>query len=527
MKGIGAPVRAWVQAATAAGLLGPEGFGAGGQGAQLLFPRSVKRRGAAVFALLRVAGVGLEGPAHARDKALGLLAPAGAGEGLEGFEGESLSVEGGRRLMVGPLSHRNAQALRQALPFTAPSPLAEQAVTIGVGDRLGVAGPGHLRLFARRAAAPVLAQQSVRELELTGRSYEEVLDASTWAVFQEGFERPWGADGDHLKSEEWVRTAVGIGFTMITADVSDYIHGEYAAAGPAELSSAYAPLPAGYRCRIEETYLPLRLELDTGAEVRFALPELTRTALIYREAIEHALRLYRAAEGAGVDFELSVDETATPTTLEAHAFVALEARAAGVRLSSLAPRFVGEFQKGIDYLGDLNAFERCLADHAALARRLGYRISVHSGSDKFRVFPLVGRLTEGRFHLKTAGTNWLEAVRVLARRDPGLYRELYARALAGFSAATRYYHISTRLDDVPALGALEDRELPGLLDDPHARQLVHITYGELLRDRAFRKRFFSALERHVGEYWQGLGAHLGRHLDALGVQELGVQGGGP
>src|SRR4030042_883158 len=75
-------------------------------------------------------------------------------------------------------------------------------------------------------ASPVPAQQSLRELTLTSRTYEEVLDASTWAVFREGWRDAWGADGDHLKTAEWVRRGLALGDTMITADVSDFIHGE-------------------------------------------------------------------------------------------------------------------------------------------------------------------------------------------------------------------------------------------------------------------------------------------------------------
>jgi hypothetical protein len=331
-------VRSWVEAARGAGLL-DSGRLNEARGGELCYPGSLKRRGGASWLLIRLAGAGTDGLAHGRGKALAVLGPE---ESRGDFEGELLELEGGRRLLIGPLSHANAEVLRRALPFTAPSSLSGQPVTFGVGDRLGVAGPGHLRLFARREAAPVLAQQSVRELELTGRTYEEVLDAATWAVFQEGFERPWGADGDHLKTEDWVRRALAIGFSMITADVSEFIRKGYAAAGNQEVSSAYAALPEDYRARIEATYLPRRLSLDTGEEISFAPDALARTALVYREAVEHAARLYRAGEaagrpgnGGGFDFELSVDETGTPTTPVAHAFVALEAAHAGVRLASL------------------------------------------------------------------------------------------------------------------------------------------------------------------------------------------------
>jgi len=471
----------------------------------LLYPNSLRRKDDTVCCLLRLGSA----------RALGVFGPGA------GFSGESRSLPGGGRALFCALSHENAESLRALLPWTAPSPLASQKTTIGLGDRLGVAGPGHIRTLEDRKAAPVLAQQSVRELDLTGRSYEDVLDSATWAVFQEGYERPWGADGDHLKTEEWVRTALGIGFTMITADVSDYIHGEKAALHGDELLAAYAGLPASFRRTLDAEFLSLRLTLDTGEEIRFDPEGLARAALVYGEALDHAERLYRAGVEAagegGFDFELSVDETDTPTTPEAHVFVAAECRRRNLGVTSLAPRFVGEFQKGIDYIGDVKEFEKSFAVHAAVARHFGYRISVHSGSDKFTVFPAVGRLTAGSFHIKTAGTNWLEAVLVIARLNPALYRRLHQGALDSFERATAYYHVTTDLGKIPALEDLSDAELPELFANSDARQLIHITYGELLRNTELKRDFFSCLEEHIEAYWQALQVHIGRHLDRLGI----------
>jgi len=482
----------------------------------LMYSSSVRETPDAIYALLKAQ----DRPRKGGLSLLGILARQE--RGFQGFSGWKKTLASGLRLLIGPLSHENAQAMRRALPFTAPSPLAGKAVTVGLGDRLGVAGAGHIRTIRGREAYPVLAQQSVRELNLTGRSYEEVLDASTWAVFQEGYEGPWGADGDHLKTEEWVRTALRIGFTMITADVSDYIRAQHLLKPEAELAGDYTRLDESYRRRIEAEYLPLRIELDTGEAVAFTREALMRTALTYREAIEHALRLYQAGaaeKGEGAfDFELSVDETATPTTPQAHAFIAGETLKLGMRVTSLAPRFVGEFQKGIDYIGDPKAFESTFRTHAALARHFGYKVSVHSGSDKFTVFPAVGRLTGGRFHIKTAGTNWLEAMKVIARTQPGLYRRLHAKALASFAKATQYYHVTTNLGNVPALAGLKDAQLPALFANPDARQLVHITYGEILSDPGLKAEFFAALQDHIEEYWRALQEHIGRHLDLLGIK---------
>ena len=506
-------IREWLEAARARGILSPSGLEAqrARQAPELLHPRSLQGAGRDTLAMARL---------PARD-ALLVVGPNEAG-----FRGTALP-DGAGPARLCPLDPDNAALLRRLLPFTAPSAGAGGApagVTFGLGDRLGCAGPGHLRLFRRYAAVPVLAQQSVRELDLTRRTYEEVLAAATWAVFQEGFRRPWVADGDHLKTEEWVRKALGIGFTMITADVSDYIRGQFLQEPEGRVLAAYGRLPDAYRRRIEGRYLGLRARLDDGEELAFSSGELARIALIYREAVEHAQRLYRAGvevkgEG-GFAFELSVDETATPTTPQAHLFVGLEAQEAGIRVSSLAPRFVGEFQKGIDYIGDAAEFARSFRTHAAIARRLGYRISVHSGSDKFTVFPIVGRETGGAFHVKTAGTNWLEALKVIAAGEPALFREIWRQALASFEKARRYYHVTPDLASLPDAGALADGELVRLFENVAARQVMHITYGELLVMPELGPRFRAALRRNLERYWQALEQHIGRHLESLGVARV-------
>src|SRR5918911_1856233 len=113
--------------------------------------------------------------------------------------------------------------------------------------------------------------------------------------------------------------------------------------------------------------------------------------------------------------------------------MALELRRLGVRWVSYAPRYLGEFEKGVDYVCDLAAFERHLALHAAIARQLGpYKLSLHSGSDKFSVYAMAAHQTRGLVHLKTAGTSYVEALRTIASLDPALFRELYGVAREQF-----------------------------------------------------------------------------------------------
>jgi hypothetical protein len=308
---------------------------------------------------------------------------------------------------------------------------------------------------------------------------------------------------------------------MITADVSDFIRGEWAAKSDAEALAQWQTLDAGLRRGLEERYLRSAFPLDTGEAVRFTPAELARTALVYGEAVEHAARLYRAGvaeRGAGrFDFELSIDETATPTTPQAHLFMARESSRRGVAISSLAPRFVGEFQKAIDYLGDVAEFERSFAAHAALCRSLGHRISVHSGSDKFAVFPAIGRLSRGRFHVKTAGTSWLEALRVVAAADPALFRDLYACARRTYDNARKLYHVTPDLSRLPDPAGLPAAAAGALLDDPDARRVLHITYGEMLAVPALKDRLFAVLAGSADAYAAALERHIGRHLAALGL----------
>ena len=407
---------------------------------------------------------------------------------VRGDDADYLKVEGPNPGFTGtcaagegffPLDHANTALLRKLFPFCAPKPVLTSVRSFGVGDRLGIATPGHLRVFEKYDALPILAQQSIRELTLTGRTFGDVLDCATRAVFREDFQKGYGADGDHLKTIKDIDTALAAGMPMITLDLSDVMN---AAAG-----------------------------------------EFKRTCLIYCKAIDHAVAIYKKhVEGRPVDFEVSIDETMTPTTPVQHYFVANELTRRGVKIATVAPRFCGEFQKGIDYMGDLAQFEREMAVHAAIARKFGYKLSIHSGSDKFSTFPIIGRLTNGNFHVKTAGTNWLEAMRVVAMCDPALYREIHAYALdTAFAEARKYYHVTTDLGKIPALDTLKDDELPGLFDQNDARQLIHITYGLILTVKGedgafrFRDRLFKLWRAHDEEYAQRLERHIGRHLELL------------
>lgn len=423
------------------------------------------------------------------------------------------------------LTNKNCSVIRQLFEYTNPRPHKGQKITIGLGDRLGLASPGHIQTIADKDVFPVLAQQSIRELNLTGRTYEDVISAAAWAVFQEGYTKGYGADGDHLKTAEEVKMALDIGMTMITLDCSDHIDNAAASETGDVLKKKYGQFPVDMREKWEKKYANKKAELE-GFRCLITGEDVIQMACVYGKAIQHTLDIYHnliAKCGRDIDFEMSIDETLTSTTPASHYFVASELIDAGVDVTSLAPRFCGEFQKGIDYRGDLEQFTQEFTTHVAIADHFGYKISVHSGSDKFMVFPIVGEKTGGNYHLKTAGTNWLEAIRVTAEHKPDLYRRMHAFALEHLEEAKKYYHISGNPENIPALDQLEDAALPDLLNKDDSRQLMHITYGLLLQAKdnngkpLFKDELYAFLYQYEDEYAKALKKHIGRHLSTLGV----------
>ncbi len=427
-----------------------------------------------------------------------------------GFEGERNAVNdltADNPYLLAPLNHHNAVNLRKLFPHTAPRRGLGERRSIGLGDRLGLATPGHIRAIKDYDVFPIFAQQSIRELKLTNRSYADVLDAVTFTVFREGYEGGFGADGDHLKTHEEIEYAIDNGYTMITLDCSEYIDNAVEGYSDEELDDHYEPY-----AELEEIYLAKDIDIT----------ELKKAILIYLKAIEYAEEVYnKYIENNDVDFEISIDETATATTPVQHYFVAHELTRRGIKFQTLAPRFYGEFQKGIDYIGDIERFEKEFTEHVQIADKFGYKISVHSGSDKFSVFPIIGRRSNYHYHVKTAGTNWLEAVRVIAMAEPELCREIFAHAQQSFADAKQLYHIKTELDDVQDISSIKDEYLPELLEQEAYRQLLHITYGHILTaerpdgSALFRDRLYRVWQQHSEDYEERLAQHIGRHLELL------------
>ncbi len=450
-----------------------------------------------------------------------IMVVAGCAKNLpEGFEGETVALEDASVALCGPLSEKNAAAIRKYFPWTAPRSLRNVRTTVGCGDRLGLATTGHIKAAKKVQISPVLAQQSMRELTMTGRTFRGVVDDACFLVFAADYRDGYGADGDHLKTIKDIDTALAVGMPMITLDLSDVMN---AAAGDWDakaVEAGFAELPADLQKLIIADYADKDFVLGDGVSVKIDALTAKRCAVMYTSALNFAFEVYehlKAARGDEFDLEISIDETSSPTLPSHHLFIVRELRRRNVEFSSLAPRFIGEFQKAIDYIGDLDEFDRQFKVHALIAANYGnYKISVHSGSDKFAVYPTVGRETRHYLHLKTAGTSWLVAVTVISKRDPQLYRDMHQCALDNVSEMLKLYHITADFNKIPALDTLKDSELPALMDMPEARQLLHICYGPILTG-ALRERFFKAMHKFEADYDDAIEAHFDKHLTLLGV----------
>ncbi|MCC7145339.1 MAG: hypothetical protein IT443_02730 [Phycisphaeraceae bacterium] len=398
--------------------------------------------------------------------------------------------------------------------------------SFGFGDRLGLATSGHLDALKNQGQgiSGIFAQQSIREMKRTNRTPTQVMQAAQAALAAANYAEPWGADADHLKTPADVDVTAAAGFVFFTIDPSDHVDTQadnYVAGGTdSELARQFAKIK-------DQTpwvgqYVDKPVSLPGGLKIAFDATTVQRAAVKYGRAIRHTIELaghiQKVMAGKAFEIELSVDETPQPTTLAEHYIIADQLRQAGVKVISLAPRYVGDFEKGIDFKGDIATFQRSLTDHAAIARHLGpYKLSLHSGSDKLSIYTAFARVTGGLFHVKTAGTSYLEALRVVARHDDGLFRRIVDFSRGRFAEDRATYHISAELGKVAPPSHVSDKKVleKVYLDENDGRQILHVTFGSVLTDATLGLAVKEVLKTHPKTHTEVLTSHFGKHLAAL------------
>lgn len=375
--------------------------------------------------------------------------------------------------------------------------LTLEKFSFGVGDRFAHQARAQLRAFQMLAergvtVAPVW-NKSNREHTFIGSEPQSVFDAGQAAVKTLGWSHGWHVDADHIRLETVGRFLPCSDF--FTIDVADSIGKPAGDAVPAfvrrhpELTGTVA---------IPGIAQPFQITAE----------EVTRVAGKYLLAVQDAGKIYRhiaAQKGGGDKFiaEVSMDETDAPQTPPELLIILTALADEGVRAQTIAPKFTGRFNKGVDYVGDLAQFEKEFRDDLAViahaVARYGLpanlKLSVHSGSDKFSLYPIIRRAlrsTGAGLHLKTAGTTWLEELIGLAEAGGeglALAKEIYAYALAHVDELCGPYASVIDIDRsrLPAAEVVSRwsgaqfanalRHIPGHPEfNAHVRQLLHVSF---------------------------------------------------
>ena len=310
--------------------------------------------------------------------------------------------------------------------------------SFGVGDRFAHQARAQLEACVKAAEKGVevipVWNKSNREHTIIGSNPAETRVAADQAVKALRWSKPYFLDADHINLKTVDRFLDSCDF--YTLDVADWI-GRRAHEASVQAFARRHPELVG-EIRINGIDEPLRIEREFVVEV----------ANKYLEAVQEAGRIYRyikEKKGTGSFIpEVSMDETDSPQTPLELLIILAAVADEGVPIQTIAPKFTGRFNKGVDYAGDLAKFTQEFSDDIAViafaVRQYGLprnlKLSVHSGSDKFSIYEPIRRTLkkfDAGVHLKTAGTTWLEELIGLAEAGgPGLdlAKEIYAQAYA-------------------------------------------------------------------------------------------------
>jgi len=401
--------------------------------------------------------------------------------------------------------------------------------SIGTGDRFGRQGEAQIRAFQLLAAkgveASIVWNKSNREHVIIGTGPQDQREAADAAVAATGFTGHYCVDADHISLQNVDKYIPWCDF--FTIDVADFI------GKPASPERVKAFL-AARRSLVTDTTAPVRISAET----------MEKSAIKYLYAIDEAAKVYaRILEGkpdGNFHIEVSMDETDQPQSPAELAVILAAIADAGIPVQTIAPKFSGRFNKGVDYVGDVKAFLKEFEEDATVAVWASktfslppsLKLSVHSGSDKFSIYPgikeIIKKLGCG-FHLKTAGTTWLEELIGLAEAGGAglaLAKRVYAQAYARYDELAGPYAsvIDISMARLPAPAAVNawdseayvsalrhDKKNPRFNQD--LRQLLHIGYKVAAE---MGKEYMDALETYEESIGRNVSVNLfERHLTPL------------
>jgi hypothetical protein len=409
-----------------------------------------------------------------------------------------------------------------------------QKYSIGVGDRFAQQAEAQLRacVLALEAGVEIIPvwNKSNREHQIIGSNPATVRAAAAAAVEKLRWTRPWHVDADHIRIETVDHFIACSDF--FTIDVADSI-GE-----PASAESL-----AAFVDRHPELAGPLDVP-NIEPALRISRDDVSRIAGKYLFAVHEVGRIYRhiASLKGSESFisEVSMDETEQPQTPLELLIILVALADEQVPLQTIAPKFTGRFNKGVDYVGDIAQFEKEFNDDLAVVRfavdRWGLpdnlKLSIHSGSDKFYIYGPIRRALarhQAGLHLKTAGTTWLEELIGLAETGgAGLEqaKEIYRQALAQIDDLCAPYAnvIDIKRSNLPAAATVANwsaeqfvtalRHVPGRpAFNPDLRQLLHVGYKVAAK---MGRRYLDVVQASNGTIARNVTENLfARHLKPL------------
>ena len=384
--------------------------------------------------------------------------------------------------------------------------------SIGVGDRFGYQGVAQLAAVQKTVDLGVLVtpvwNKSFREHQIIGTTAQDQRQAADQAVTEFGWRGTYFVDADHINLNNvdgflehcdffTIDVADVIGHQADRERLDEVIQRQSRLAGPLVLAADRPPI-------------------DISRDV------IAQAALKYVHAVDTAGRIYqyiRDRKSGPFVVEISMDETDQPQTPVEMLLILEGLAAAGIPCRTIAPRFSGRFNKGVDYVGDVTRFALEFESHIAVIKHAvkafglseQFKLSVHSGSDKFSLYPIMRpilRKWDAGVHLKTAGTTWLEECIGLAAADEAgaaLFKEIYAQAYEQRDDLMAPYR---EVLDIDVSKLPLPQEIAGwqgqaladsithrpveLLYNQHMRQLMHVAY-KLAAEK--REQFLPALER--------------------------------
>ena len=369
--------------------------------------------------------------------------------------------------------------------------------SFGVGDRFGYQGKAQLEAVMQAAEqgldiTPVW-NKSNREHTIIGTRPGDVRREADDAVEACGWEGAYFVDADHIalgNVDEFIESS-----DFFTLDVADFIGTGSVEADVEALVDKYAKYVGSLAVDGIDQAFEISADLVGGAARKY-LPAIKEAGKIYRHI--------EAAKGKNNFItEVSMDETDEPQTPVEMLFILAAIADEGIPAQTIAPKFSGRFNKGVDYAGGVEEFAREFEQDLAIvafaveefALPAGLKLSVHSGSDKFSIYGPINKALkkfDAGVHLKTAGTTWLEELIGLAVAGGGglvIAKQVYAKSLSRMSELCGPYETVIDIDtaNLPSGREVEGWDGPRFADtlrhnqacehyNPDFRQLLHVGY---------------------------------------------------